>query len=154
MSALLKNLPRYRRMLDSDLDAVMAIEKVIYPHPWTRGNFKDSMREGYHCWVMEEGGEIIGYSVIMIAVNEGHLLNLSVAQHWQRRGLGRGMLQFLLKLARDFDAAKVFLEVRPTNIAGRALYADAGFSEIAIRRDYYPAKFGREDAIVMQLQLA
>ncbi|HEV7823044.1 MAG TPA: ribosomal protein S18-alanine N-acetyltransferase, partial [Burkholderiales bacterium] len=150
----LQNLPRYRRMLDPDLDAVMAIEKVIYPHPWTRGNFKDSLREGYHCWVMEDGGEIIGYSVIMIAVNEGHLLNLSVAQDWQRRGLGRAMLQFLLKLARDFDAAKVFLEVRPTNAAGRALYADAGFSEIAIRRGYYPARFGREDAIVMQLELA
>ena len=154
MSAQLQNLPRYRRMLDPDLDAVMAIEKVIYPHPWTRGNFKDSLREGYHCWVMEDGGQIIGYSVIMIAVNEGHLLNLSVAQHWQRRGLGRAMLQFLLKVARDFDAAKVFLEVRPTNTAGRALYADAGFSEIAIRRGYYPARFGREDAIVMQLELA
>ena len=154
MSALLDNLPRYRRMLEDDLEAVMAIESVIYPHPWTRGNFKDSLREGYHCWVLEAGGEIVGYSVVMIAAGEAHLLNLSIAEQWQRRGLGREMLQFLVKLARDFAAEKIFLEVRPTNVAGLALYADAGFSEIAIRRGYYPANGGREDAIVMQLELA
>ena len=153
MSALLSNLPRYRRMLAHDLDAVMAIEKVVYPHPWTRGNFQDSLQEGYHCWVMEAAGEIIGYSVVMIAAGEAHLLNLSIARQWQRRGCGREMLQFLLKLARDFAAEKIFLEVRPTNVAGLGLYADAGFSEIAIRRGYYPAQAGREDAIVMQLEL-
>jgi [ribosomal protein S18]-alanine N-acetyltransferase len=154
VSALLNTIPRYRRMLERDLDAIMAIEKVVYPHPWTRGNFKDSLREGYHCWVMEAGGEIIGYSVVMIAAGEAHLLNLSIAEQWQRRGRGREMLQFLLRLARNFEAEKIFLEVRPTNIAGRALYAAAGFREIAIRRGYYPGKGGREDAIVMQLELA
>jgi len=154
VSALLDNLPCYRRMVEHDLDALMAIENVIYPHPWTRGNFKDSLREGYHCWVLEAGGEIIGYSVMMIAAGEAHLLNLSIAGQWQRRGRGREMLQFLVKLARDFAAEKIFLEVRPTNVAGLALYADAGFGEIAIRRGYYPAHGGREDAIVMQLELA
>ena len=153
MSALLNNLPRYRRMLEHDLDAVMAIEKVVYPHPWTRGNFKDSLREGYHCWVMEAGGEVIGYTVVMIGAGEAHLLNLSIAEQWQRRGRGREMLQFLLKLSRDFGAEKIFLEVRPTNVAGRALYANAGFSEIAIRRGYYPGNGDREDAIVMQREL-
>jgi [ribosomal protein S18]-alanine N-acetyltransferase len=154
MSALLSNMPRCRRMLEGDVDTILAIENAIYPHPWTRGNFNDSLRAGYHCWIMEAGGEVIGYSVVMIAAGEAHLLNLSIAESWQRRGRGREMLQFLLQLARDFAATRIFLEVRPTNIPGRALYADAGFSEIATRRGYYPAHDGREDAIVMQLELA
>jgi ribosomal-protein-alanine N-acetyltransferase len=153
MSALLNNLPSYRRMLEHDLDAIMAIENVVYPHPWTRGNFKDSLREGYHCWVVEAGGEFVGYSVMVVAAGEAHLLNLSIAEPWQRRGCGRELLQFMLKVARDFAAAMIFLEVRPTNVAGLGLYADAGFSEIALRRGYYPARHGREDAIVMRLEL-
>jgi ribosomal-protein-alanine N-acetyltransferase len=136
-----------------DLDAVMAIENAIYPHPWTRGNFKDSLREGYDCWVLEAGGEFVGYSVMAVAAGEAHLLNLSIAADWQRRGRGREMLRFLLKVAKDSGAAKVFLEVRPTNLAGIALYAATGFTEIAIRRGYYPAAHGREDAVVMQLEL-
>jgi len=154
MSALLNDLPRYRRMHERDLDTVMAIENSIYPHPWTRGNFKDSLREGYHCWVMEVTGAFIGYAVLAVALDEAHLLNLSIAANWQRQGRGREMLQFLLKLAGDMGVHKVFLEVRPTNLAGIALYTATGFSEIAIRRGYYPAKHGREDAIVMQLELA
>src|SRR4051812_26102117 len=134
MSALLNDLPRYRRMHERDLDVVMAIENSIYPHPWTRGNFKDSLREGYHCWVMEVAGEFIGYAVLAVALDEAHLLNLSIAANWQRQGRGREMLQFLLKLAGDMGVHKVFLEVRPTNHAGIALYAATGFSEIAIRR--------------------
>ncbi|MDB5809482.1 MAG: ribosomal protein alanine acetyltransferase [Betaproteobacteria bacterium] len=154
MSAQLNDLPHYRHMVERDLDAIMAIEKVIYPHPWTRGNFKDSLRENYHCPVIEFRGEIIGYCVMAVAAGEAHLLNLSVAYRWQRQGRGRDMLNYLLALARDSGAAKMFLEVRPTNIAGVALYAASGFTEIAIRRGYYPASEGREDAIVMQLELA
>src|SRR5215208_5658684 len=126
MSALLNQAQRYRPMLARDLDAIMAIENVIYPHPWSRGNFKDSLREGYDCWALQAGAELIGYSVMVIAAGEAHLLNLSIAREWQRRGRGRDMLIFLLKLARDRDATQMFLEVRPTNVAGRALYAAAG----------------------------
>ena len=153
MSALLDNLPRYRRMTAQDLDTVVAIEREIYPHPWTRGNFSDSLAAGYHCWLMELAGEIVGYSVVMIAADEAHLLNLSVAAAWQRRGLGREMLAFVLKLARDFFARNIHLEVRPSNLAGRRLYAGAGFSEIATRRGYYPGQRGREDAVIMELEL-
>ncbi len=153
MSALLNNLPRYRRMTASDLDTVIAIECEIYPHPWTRGNFSDSLAAGYHCWIMECAGEIVGYGVVMIAAGEVHLLNLSIAAQWQRRGLGREMLGFLIKLARDFAARKIYLEVRSSNIAGRRLYAGAGFSEIAARQGYYPAQRGREDAVIMELDL-
>ena len=153
MSALLNDLPRYRRMTADDLDAIMDIENEVYPHPWTPGNFNDSLRTGYHCWILEAAGEIIGYSVVMMAADEAHLLNLSIASAWQRHGYGREMLKFLLKLARDFDAGKMYLEVRPANIAGRRLYASAGFGEIATRRGYYPAHDGREDAVIMELAL-
>lgn len=153
MSAQLDMLPRYRRMTGADLDAVIAIEQAVYPHPWTRGNFNDSLAAGYHCWIVECGGEIAGYSVVMIAAGEAHLLNLSVAAPWQGRGLGRELLGFVVKLARDYAAHKIFLEVRPSNAAARALYAAAGFSGIATRPGYYPAGGVREDAVVMELPL-
>ena len=154
MSALLDNLPRYRRMTSDDLDAVMAIEHKIYPYPWTRGNFSDSLDAGYHCWIMEIDGQIVAYSVVMVAVNEAHLLNLSVAAEWQRRGLGREMVKFLVQLARELHGHSIYLEVRPSNVAGRALYAGAGFKEIAVRRGYYPAGGERrEDALVMEMAL-
>jgi ribosomal-protein-alanine N-acetyltransferase len=153
MSARLDILPNYRRMTAGDLDAVMAIENAIYPYPWTRGNFSDSLQAGYHCWLVECGGVIVGYSVVMIAADEAHLLNMSIAAGWQRRGLAAGLLRFIIKLVRDYAAGKIFLEVRPSNTAARALYGGAGFAEITVRRDYYPAGAGREDAVVMELVL-
>lgn len=153
MSAQLDTLPRYRRMTADDLDAVAAIESRIYPHPWTRGNFEDSLAAGYHCWIAERAGSIIGYSIVMIAAGEAHLLNLSVAAEWQRRGLGAELLRFMIKLARDYGAERILLEVRPSNLAARALYARAGFGEIGVRRGYYPAGSGREDALVLELAL-
>jgi ribosomal-protein-alanine N-acetyltransferase len=153
MSARLDILPRYRRMTGADLDAVVAIEETIYPHPWTRGNFSDALVAGYHCWIAECGGEMAGYTVVAIAAGEAHLLNLSVAGPWQRRGIGREMLNFVLRLARESGASRILLEVRPTNSAARALYAAAGFAKIATRPDYYPADKSREDAIVLELAL-
>jgi len=153
MSARLDMLPRYRRMTAGDLDAMIAIEEAIYPHPWTRGNFSDSLAAGYHCWIVECGGEIAGYSIVMIAEEDAHLLNLSVASPWQRRGIGREVLAFVMKFARDHGAERILLEVRPSNSAARALYTAAGFTEIAARRAYYPAGADREDAIVLQLNL-
>jgi len=153
MSAQLDLLPTYRRMTADDLDAIVAVENAVYPHPWTRGNFGDSMAAGYHCWVVECGGEFAGYTVVMIAAGEAHLLNLSVAARWQRRGVGRELLGFVLKLARDYGAKHLFLEVRPSNEAALALYASAGFTRLATRRGYYPAGDVREDAVVMQLAL-
>lgn len=153
MSAQLDMMPHYRRMAAADLDTVIEIEDVIYPHPWTRRNFSDSLAAGYHCWIVECGGEMAGYTVVMIAAGEAHLLNLSVAAPWQRRGVGREVLNFVAKLARDYGAEKILLEVRPSNDAAIALYSSAGFSGIAVRRGYYPAGDAREDAIVLQLEL-
>jgi len=153
MSAQLDLVPQYRHMTAADLDAVVAIEEAIYPYPWTRGNFIDSLASGYHCWIAECGGEIAGYCVVAIGAGEAHLLNMSVAAPWQRRGIGREVLGFVLRLARESGAARILLEVRPSNEAARALYATAGFAVIATRRDYYPAGGSREDAIVLQLDL-
>ena len=143
----------YRRMRADDLERVVAIEREVHAHPWTHGNFRDSLDGGYHCWVAEHEPRIVAYGVLSVGAGEAHLLNLSVASEWQRRGIGSHMTQFLLKLARDYGASLVFLEVRPSNTAARALYERSGFSEIGRRRGYYPAGAAREDAVVMEIAL-
>jgi ribosomal-protein-alanine N-acetyltransferase len=136
-----------------DVHEVLAVEQDIYTHPWTLGNFRDSLQAGYSCWVMECDGPLVGYGVLMVGVQEAHLLNLSVARGWQRRGFGRRLLHHFIDLARSYEAQRMFLEVRPSNVAARGLYADSGFRQIYIRRGYYPGEGGREDAILMGLDL-
>ena len=150
MSAQLNDPRRFRRMSEADLDAVMAIEHVIYTYPWTRGNFADSLSTGSHCWIMEWQGAIVGYAVLMTGAGEAHLLNLSVALAWQRRGLGRELLLYVFDFIKENKLTAMFLEVRVSNAAARALYAQAGLREIGTRRGYYPAHAGREDAIVLE----
>jgi ribosomal-protein-alanine N-acetyltransferase len=153
MSAQLADVITYRRFGEAELDTVVAIERAVHPHAWTRGNFADSIEAGYHCWMAEGRGCLLGYCVVMIAAGEAHLLNLSVAPEWQRRGVGSELTRFCAKLARDYGAERIFLEVRPSNASARSLYVQNGFREIGVRRDYYPATPGREDAIVMELRL-
>ena len=160
MSAQLNAAISFRRMSDADLDAVTAIENVIYTHPWTRGNFVDSLvgsiKADGHCWVMEWQGVMVGYAVISTGAGEAHLLNLSVAAAWQRRGLGREMLLYVIDFINKNKISVLFLEVRVSNTAARALYAQAGFHEIGVRRGYYPARINnldaREDAIVLEFK--
>lgn len=154
MSALPDALPRFRLMKLDDLGVVEDIERAVYTHPWTRGNFIDSMDAGYHCWILSCAGNIAGYAVVMIAAGEAHLLNLSVAPAMQRQGLGSALLRFVIKLAADYDALSMFLEVRASNIAALALYAGHGFCKIGVRNGYYPACEGREDAVTMELKLS
>jgi ribosomal-protein-alanine N-acetyltransferase len=153
MSAQLDSLPKLRPMRAADLDRIMEIEPVIYTHPWTRGNFDDSIRVGFSCWVIDCSAVVAGYGVLMTGIREAHLLNLSVAPKWQGRGLGRSLLEHFVGIGRDSDAQQMFLEVRPSNAAARRLYADFGFRDISVRRGYYPAAGGREDAILMGLML-
>ncbi len=149
MSAVLKDVPRLAAMLESDLDAVLAIECAVYSHPWTRGNFADSLRAAYACRTWRLGGELLGYFVVMVAAGEAHLLNLSIAAAQQRRGHGSVLLREALQLARSRGARRLTLEVRPSNLAGKALYEKFGFARISLRRGYYPASGGREDALVL-----
>ena len=153
MSAQLNDTCRIRRMTESDLDAVMAIENVIYTHPWTRGNFIDSLNTGSHCWILEWQGAIVGYAVLTLGAGEAHLLNLSVSMAWQRRGLGRELLMYVFDFIKQNKVSSMFLEVRVSNAAARALYAQSGLREIGTRRGYYPAQAGREDAIVLEYRV-
>ena len=153
MSAVLKDVPELAAMREVDLDEVLAIENAIYTHPWTRGNFADSLRAGYDCCTWRLSGELVGYFILMAAAGEAHLLNLSIAERHQRRGHGSALLREAAALARRRGATHVFLEVRPSNQAAQNLYTRFGFRKIAVRRDYYPAQFGREDALVFSLPL-
>ncbi len=153
MSAVLKEPPRLEAMRPADLDEVMAIESAIYSHPWTRGNFIDSLRAAYDCRTWRLEGELLGYFILMAAAGEAHLLNLSVAARHQRSGHGRALLREAVVLARRRGAASLFLEVRPSNAAAQALYTRFGFRRVAVRKGYYPAHTGREDALVLSLVL-
>ena len=144
-----------RPMRESDLDAVMDIELRAYPFPWSRGIFRDCLQSNYAMWLQERAdGAILGYGVLSIAAGEAHVLNLCSAPGQEGQGLGQRMLQTLLKIARGHAAQRVFLEVRPSNTRAIALYERSGFNEIGRRPRYYPAaNNGREDAIVMALEL-
>ncbi|MGP1676948.1 MAG: ribosomal protein S18-alanine N-acetyltransferase [Burkholderiales bacterium] len=153
MSAVLKPVFELRKMAEADLPAVMAIENAIYAFPWTPGNFRDSLAAGYHCWIYVRDGETIGYAVLMHASDEAHLLNLSIVAGRQRRGYGSLLLQRVCALARERGACRLFLEVRPSNAAALRLYQRHGFRRIGLRRGYYPAPAGREDALILGLPL-
>ena len=153
MSAVLKDNPELEPMREDDLAEVMAIESALYAHPWTRGNFADSLRAGYECRTWRLNGELAGYFVLMAAAGEAHLLNLSIAEPHQRRGHGTALLREAAGIARHLGAKNVFLEVRPSNRAAQGLYTRFGFRKVAVRRGYYPAHSGREDALVLSLAL-
>ncbi len=140
-------------MGEADLDAVLAIETAAAAFPWQRGHFADSLKAGYSGWVLRLGGEIVGFAMVMAAVDEAHLLNIAVAPALHRRGLGRWLLIKVMDAARQAGLFSMLLEVRPSNLGAVALYQDLGFVEIGRRKGYYPAADGREDAIVMQRAL-
>ncbi len=142
-----------RPMREADLDAVLEIELRAYPFPWTRGIFLDCLRADYPSWVLQRDGDIIGYGMLSLAAGEAHVLNVCTAPEEQGQGHGRRLLRALLQLVRARGAQRVFLEVRPSNTAAIALYHDEGFNEIGRRPRYYPAKHGREDALVMAKEL-
>ncbi|MGB5063323.1 MAG: ribosomal protein S18-alanine N-acetyltransferase [Candidatus Competibacter sp.] len=145
---------RFRPMLYADLREVIAIENRAYEFSWTEGIFRDCIRVGYHCQVLETShGFIQTYGVMSAAADEAHILNLCVRPELRGRGLSRHILGHLLELARTVEVQTVFLEVRPTNTAAVRLYSSAGFCEIGLRPDYYPSASGREDALVMAKEL-
>lgn len=153
MSAVLKDAPRLAQMREADLAEVMPIESAVYTHPWTRGNFADSLKAGYQCWTWRLGDELLGYFILLVAAGEAHLLNLSVAAARQRAGHGSTLIKEAMRIARVRGAQQVFLEVRPSNLGAKALYSRFGFRQVAVRPGYYPAHAGREDALVLTLAL-
>lgn len=145
----------YEPMAESDLDEVLALENSVYPHPWSRVNFIDSLGSGYQAWVLrDQNRHLLGYFLLMPVVDEAHLLNVAVSAEMQGRGLGRFLLEQLLACARGLSMESVLLEVRPSNTRALEIYQRYGFAQIGRRKGYYPAADRqREDAIVMRLPL-
>ena len=154
MVAVVKDpYPALRPMREEDLEEVSRIEGEAYEFPWTLCIFRDCMRAGYGCWVLSRPREIVGYGVLSVAAGEAHVLNVCVDIKEQGHGHGRRMMKRLIDLARWHQSQRIFLEVRPSNPRANALYHDLGFNEIGRRPNYYPAKQGREDAVVMAMEL-
>lgn len=155
MSAVLKPVEARLEPLEATrLDQVLQIEQRAYPHPWTRGNFLDALKSGYHARVLLAGEELLGYYVAMQGVDEVHLLNITVSPDYQQQGWGRIMLDALALWARSLGAQWLWLEVRVSNTRAIAIYEAHGYRRVGLRKNYYPAGHGqREDAVVMSLRL-
>jgi len=154
MSAVFKAMEAgFEPMSEGRLDEVVAIERRAYGHPWTRGNFSDSLRSGYQAQLLCAGDTILGYFVAMQGVDEVHLLNITVAPAVQGQGWGRVMLDALAIWSRGQGAQWLWLEVRTSNARAQQVYLRYGYRRVGERRNYYPATVGREDAIVMSLRL-
>jgi ribosomal-protein-alanine N-acetyltransferase len=145
--------PIIRSMQPADLDAISIIENRTYEFPWGHRIFSDCLIAGYLCVVLEDEGGIIGYAIISVAAAEGHILNLCVDSSVRSQGYGRQLLEYLLDRCRAMEVGRLFLEVRPSNGVAIALYDSTGFSRLGLRKDYYKATNGREDALVLAFDL-
>jgi ribosomal-protein-alanine N-acetyltransferase len=142
-------IPVIRAMRPSDLDAVTTIEQRTYEFPWGRGIFSDCLMAGYLCVVIDSGERLIGYAIVSTAAAEGHILNLCVDKNMHRQGYGQQLLDYALDYSREKRIKRLFLEVRPSNEAAIILYTQAGFSSLGVRKGYYKAVGGDEDALVL-----
>ena len=145
----------YAPMTPGDVDEVWALEQSVFPYPWSRANFAESLSSGYDAWTVRDPlGALAGYYLLMYAVDEAHLLDVAVCAGRQRQGLGRHLLDRIAARAREQGMASILLEVRPSNERALDVYRRHGYAEIGRRKGYYPAgPGGREDAIVMRLEL-
>ncbi|WP_346730760.1 ribosomal protein S18-alanine N-acetyltransferase [Ramlibacter paludis] len=154
MSAVFKTMEAgFEPMTEANLDEVVAIERAAYAHPWTRGNFSDSLKSGYQAQLLRGGETLLAYFVAMKGVDEVHLLNITVAPSFQGQGWGRVMLDALAIWARGQGAQWLWLEVRTSNTRAQEVYLRYGYRRVGERKNYYPADGGREDAIVMSYKL-
>lgn len=142
-----------RAMSAADVPVVSEVERASYPFPWSEGIFRDCLRVGYHCRVVELAGLVIGHGILSMGAGEAHVLNVCVRPEFRCRGVGRRLLESLLDTARAAGMSDAFLEVRPTNLSAIRLYLSMGFRQVGVRRGYYQAVNGREDAAVLRLEL-
>lgn len=157
MSAVLEGLntgEEFRLIVEDDLDNIIAIEEAVYPFPWTRGIFYDCLNIGYLCRLLELNGKIVAYAVMSVAVGEAHLLTIVVPHEEQGNGYGKKMLNEIITHAAADNATTMYLEVRTSNKMAIQLYHNRGFNELGIRKGYYPAEKGREDALILALDLS
>ncbi|MCV6639160.1 ribosomal protein S18-alanine N-acetyltransferase [Candidatus Albibeggiatoa sp. nov. NOAA] len=143
-----------RPMLEADLTDIMLIESAAYPFPWTQRIFQDCFKKHYYNFVLEDNQVLLGYALMLIAhPQEAHILNICIHPDYQNCGYGRILLNYLLDSARAKEVDEILLEVRPSNEAAIRLYHAMGFNQIGVRRNYYPAKEGRENALMFGLSL-
>lgn len=145
----------WKRMILSDVDQVWQMERQVHAHPWSEGNFQDSLASGYEAWVLRQSETaVLAYLIMLLAVDEAHVLNVAVTAPQQGKGWGTSLLDQAAAIAREKSMASLLLEVRPSNERALGLYRHYGFVQIGMRKNYYPAgETGREDAIVMRLVL-
>jgi ribosomal-protein-alanine N-acetyltransferase len=146
-------LVKFRAMSPQDVPAVAALERRAYAFPWSEGIFRDCLRVGYLCRVADLEGRIAAYGIVAMGGGESHILNLCVDETLRGRGIGRQMLGLLLERSREAGMEDAFLEVRPSNRLALALYQSVGFVQVGVRKGYYQAEQGREDALVLKLRL-
>lgn len=155
MAAVISHpLPVVRPMRMEDLKSVMSVERAAYNYPWTEEILRDCLRVGYYCVVCEINGLVVAHGIMSYGVRECHILNVCVHPEFQRKRIATQLIQYLLETARWKGAGVAFLEVRISNTGASNLYKKLGFSEIGIRKNYYPARSGREDALILTLELA
>jgi len=145
---------RFRPMTMPDVVRVAEVERASYPFPWSEGVFRDCVRVGYLCRVVERHGEIVGYGILSFGAGEAHVLNICIRNDLRGLGVGRGLMDYLLDRARDEYMQDVFLEVRPSNTVAIQLYESLGFERVGLRKNYYQASGGREDALIYKLALS
>src|SRR5580658_11355307 len=142
-----------RSMRDGDVPDVVAIERASYQFPWSEGIFRDCLRVGYTCRVATSANRLIGYGVMSVGAGEAHILNLCIDEGFRCQGIGKRMLEYLLDKGAAAGMSEAFLEVRPSNTAAIRLYLSLGFDQVGMRKGYYQAVGGREDAAVLKLAL-
>ncbi|MDC0028470.1 ribosomal protein S18-alanine N-acetyltransferase [Gammaproteobacteria bacterium] len=143
----------YRYMTESDLEAVLEIERLSNPFPWTEQNFIDCLRRDYYCLIQTYSDGVSGFAIQSIALDEAHLLNIGVSSNKRRQGLGSDLLEKIIYASETMGSNKIFLEVRVSNEAATNLYLDFGFKQIGVRKDYYRLPEGKEDALLMSKSL-
>ncbi|MBI2383874.1 MAG: ribosomal protein S18-alanine N-acetyltransferase [Gammaproteobacteria bacterium] len=154
MSAQPQELWQLAPMTLAHVPQVVEIERRAYEFPWTEGIFRDCLKVGYSAWIVNNpGGEVMAYALMSMAVGEAHLLNLCVDPVYHQQGLGRFLLGHLLRVARAAHMTQMLLEVRKSNRAAILLYERSGFRKVGSRRNYYPARGGREDAWLLTREL-
>ncbi len=144
---------RFRPMSLADVPAVAEVERASYAFPWTEGVFRDCVRVGYFCRVIEAAGSVGGYGIMSCGAGEAHILNICVRSDLRSGGVGGALMMYLLDRARELHMQDVFLEVRPSNTVAIRLYEHLGFVRVGLRKGYYQATGGREDALVYKLML-
>jgi [ribosomal protein S18]-alanine N-acetyltransferase len=142
-----------RPMSEDDVAEVIAVERASYQFPWSEGIFRDCLRVGYVCRVVTVNDAIIGYGVMSVGAGEAHILNLCIGESYRCRGVGRRLLTYLVDRGAAAGMNEAFLEVRPSNTSAIRLYLSVGFEQVGMRRGYYQAVGGREDAAVLKLAL-